>query len=147
MKLSTKGRYGTRVLLDLSRHNWKEPVPLKDIARRQQISLQYLEHLISPLISAGLIRSVRGAKGGIILNRAPEKIRLGEAIQILEGSIAPVDCIANPDICPRSKTCATRDVWDDVKKAMDRVLESVTLKDLVERQKAKEQTAEAMYHI
>jgi len=147
MKLSTKGQYGTRALLDLALHRGEGPVPLKDIAQRQDISLQYLEHLITPLIAAGIVRSTRGARGGVWLVRPPQKIRLSEVIQLLEGQIAPVECINNPESCPRSDFCATRDVWSELKKAMDGVLESTTLQDLVERQKSKEQPQEAMYYI
>jgi len=147
MKLSTKGQYGTRALLDLALHRGEGPVPLKDIAQRQDISLQYLEHLITPLIAAGIVRSTRGARGGVWLVKPPQEIKLSEVIQLLEGQIAPVECINNPDSCPRSDLCATRDVWSELKKAMDGVLESTTLQDLVERQKSKEQPQEAMYYI
>jgi len=147
MKLSTKGRYATRALLDLALHQEEEPVLLKDIAQRQQISLQYLEHLVTPLIGAGIVLSTRGPRGGISLARAPEGIKLSEVIQLLEGSIAPVECVNNPGICPRSELCATRDIWDELKKAMTGVLESTTLQDLVERQMRKEQPEEVMYHI
>ncbi|MFC2020618.1 RrF2 family transcriptional regulator [Chloroflexota bacterium] len=147
MKLSTKGQYGTRALLDLSLQETEEPVPLRDIARRQQISLQYLEHLITPLIAAGILRSVRGAKGGILLAKTPEKIKLSEVIQILEGSIAPTECVNNPGVCDRSAFCVTRDVWDELKKAMDGVLESTTLQNLMERHRKKEHTELGMYYL
>jgi len=147
MKLSTKGRYATRALLDLALHQEEEPVLLKDIARRQQISLQYLEHLVTPLIGAGIVLSTRGPRGGISLARPPEGIRLSEVIQLLEGSIAPVECLNNPGICALSESCAPRDIWDELKKAMNGVLESTTLQDLVERQKRKEHPEEAMYYI
>jgi Rrf2 family cysteine metabolism transcriptional repressor len=147
MKISTRGRYGTRVLLDLALHGGKGPVPLKDIARRQQISLLYLEHLIAPLVAVGMIRSARGARGGVWLARSPQEIRLSEVIGLLEGSIVAVDCIGAPDACPRSEFCVTRDIWSELKKAMDGVLESITLQNLVERQKGKEQSVEKMYYI
>jgi Rrf2 family cysteine metabolism transcriptional repressor len=147
MKISTRGRYGTRVLLDLALRGGKEPVPLKDIARRQQISLLYLEHLIAPLVTAGMIRSTRGARGGVQLARSPQEIRLSEVIGLLEGSIVAVGCIGDPDACPRSELCATRDIWSELKKAMDRVLESKTLQDLVEMQKQKRKADVAMYDI
>jgi Rrf2 family protein len=147
MKLSTRGRYATRALLDLALHHDEEPVLLKDIARRQQISLSYLEHLVAPLIAGGIVRSTRGAKGGVSLARSPEEIRLDEVIQLLEGSIAPVECITNPGVCSRSESCVTRDVWSELKRAINGVLQSVTLQDLVERQKRKQQSETAMYHI
>jgi len=86
MKLSTRGRYGTRALLELALHQGEGPILLKDIARRQQISVQYLEHLITPLIAGGILRSTRGARGGVSLTRSPEQIKLSEVVQLLEGS-------------------------------------------------------------
>ena len=147
MKLSTRGRYGTRALLDLALHQGEGPVLLKDIAQRQQISLRYLEHLITPLLAAGIIRSTRGARGGVWLAKSPQEIKLSEVIRLLEGSIAPAECVNDPMTCPRSDLCVTRDIWAELKKAMNGVLESVTLQDLVERQKRKEQPEEVMYHI
>jgi len=135
MKLSTRGRYGTRVLLDLALRDGKGPVPLKDIAQRQQISLLYLEHLIAPLIAGGIIRSMRGARGGIWLSKLQQEIKLSEVVRLLEGSLAPVDCVNDPKVCPRSDSCVTRDIWNEVKKAMEGVLESKTLQDLVDMQK------------
>ncbi len=146
MKLSTRGQYGTRILLDLALRG-EGPVLLKDIAQRQQISLAYVERLITPLIAGGIVRSARGARGGVWLAKSPEEIRLSEVIQLLEGSMALVECVNNPRICSRSAFCVTRDVWGELKKAMDGVLESTTLQDLVERQKRKEQPEEVMYHI
>jgi Rrf2 family protein len=147
MKLSTKARYGTRALLDLALHSGEGTVLLKDIARRQEISLPYLEHLISPLVAAGIIKSTRGARGGVLLLKTPAEIKLSEVLELLEGSIAPVDCINNPKICPRSEFCVTRDVWSEMKKVMNGVLESTTLQDLVERQRQKGQPEAAMYYI
>ena len=147
MKLSTRGRYVTRALLDLALHHEEEPVLLRDIAQRQQISLRYLEHLITPLIAAGIVQSTRGPKGGVSLIKPPEEIRLSEVIQLFEGSMAPVECVDNPETCTRSELCVTRDIWGEIKKAIDGVLESTTLQDLVEQQKGKEQTKEAMYYI
>ena len=147
MKLSTRGRYGTRALLDLALHEEGKPILLKDIAQRQQISLQYLEHVIAPLRAGGIVRSTRGARGGVSLAQPSEEIRLSKVIQLLEGSTAPVECISNPEICIRSKLCVTRDIWGELKQAIDGVLESITLQDLVERQKRKEQLQEVMYHI
>ena len=138
--LSTRGTYGTRALLELARNWGEEPVPLKGIAQRQQIPLQYLEHLITPLIAAGVVRSTRGARGGVSLVKPPREVRLSEVIQLLEGSSAPVKCVNDPKSCARSELCATRDTWSELKRAIDGVLESTTLQNLVERQKIKEQT-------
>ncbi len=147
MKLSTKAQYGTRALLELALHHGEDPVLLKEIAQRQQISLSYLEHLITPLIAGGIVRSTRGARGGVSLAKPPHEVKLSEAIQLLEGSIAPVECVNNPGVCTRSELCVTRDIWGELQKAMNGVLESITLQDLVERQKKKEQSEEAMYYI
>ena len=147
MKLSTRGQYGTRALLDLALHEGEGPILLRDIAQRQQISPMYLEHLISPLIAAGIVRSTRGARGGVWLAKSPGEIKLSEVIKLLEGSIAPVECLNDPKSCSRSELCVTRDVWDELKQAIDGVLESTTLQDLVSRQKIKERSEEAMYYI
>ena len=144
MKLSTKGRYGTRALLDIAIHHEERPVPLKDIAQRQQISLPYLEHLIAPLIGGGIIRSTRGIRGGVSLVKSPEEIRLSEVIGLLEDSIAPAKCVDNPGVCNRSEFCVTRDIWSELKTAIDGILQSTTLLDLMERQKRKGQP---MYYI
>ncbi len=144
MKLSTKGRYGTRALLDMALYGKEGPVLLKDIAKRQQISLSYLEHLITPLVEGGIIRSTRGIGGGVSLVKPPEEIRLSEVIGLLEGSLAPVKCVSDPSVCNRSEFCVTRDIWCELKTAMDGVLESTTLQDLIERQHRKGQP---MYQI
>ena len=147
MKLSTRTRYGTRALLELALHQGEGPILLRDIARRQQISLPYLEHLIAPLIAVGMIRSTKGSKGGVSLAKTPKDIKLSEVVQLLEGSFAPVECVNEPGICNRSEFCVTRDVWSELKGVIDEVLESTTLQDLVERHRKKEQPEPVMYHI
>jgi Rrf2 family cysteine metabolism transcriptional repressor len=147
MKLSTKGRYGLRALLDLALHQGEGLVLLKDIARRQEFSLSYLEHLIAPLVAAGVVRSTRGARGGVSLLKPPSEIKLSEIVQLLEGSITPVDCVNNPALCHRSTFCVTRDIWVEIKEAMSQVLDSTTLQDLVERQEGKGHPEEMMYYI
>ena len=147
MKLTTKGRYGTRLLLDLALREEKELVSLKDIAKRQQIPLAYLKHLVTPLVAGGLLHSSRGANGGVSLAKSPGQIKLGEVIQFLEGPISVVECVEHPEKCDRSGFCAARDIWADVGKAMRGVLESITLQDLVEMQKAKEPAKADMYYI
>jgi Rrf2 family cysteine metabolism transcriptional repressor len=147
MKLSTRTRYGMRALLDLAINSTGSPVQLKDIAARQQISLSYLEHLIIPLISAGIVKSTRGSKGGIELAKQPQTILLKDILETLEGPLAPVDCLKDGNNCSRSGTCATRDVWDDLKKAMENVLTASSLQDLVNRQKSKQVKTESMYYI
>jgi len=147
MKLSTRGRYGVRTLLDLAVHQDEGLVLLKDIARRQEFSLPYLEHLVAPLIAGGLVKSTRGARGGVSLVKPPAEIKLGEAVQLLEGPIAPADCVNNPELCHRSTFCVARDIWVEMKEAMIRVLDSTTLQDLVDRQKQRRQTETGMYYI
>ena len=147
MKLSTRARYGLRALLDLALHQGEGLVSLKDIAQRQEISLPYLEHVITPLVAASLVKSTRGARGGVLLLKPPAEIKLSEVVQLLEGSLAPVDCVNNPALCHRSPSCVTRDIWIEMKSAMIQVLDSTTLQDLVERQRKKGQVETEMYHI
>jgi Rrf2 family cysteine metabolism transcriptional repressor len=147
MKLSTRTRYGVRALLELALRQERGPVFLKEIARKQQISLPYLEHLIAPLIAGGIIRSAKGPRGGVSLARKPADITLSEITRLLEGSLAPVECVDNPEVCQRSGFCAARDVWGQLKEAMDGVLEMTTLQDLVERQRSKGQKEPSMYYI
>ena len=147
MKLSTRGQYITRALLDLALHQDESPVLLKDISRRQQISQRYLEHLITPLIAAGIITSTRGPKGGISLVRHPGEISLDEVLQLLEGTIGPVECVNHPDRCMRSGSCVTREVWDELRQTMTEFLRSITIQDLMERQREKENSIEIMYYI
>jgi Rrf2 family cysteine metabolism transcriptional repressor len=137
MKISTKGRYGTRALLELAMRDSNEPMLLRNIAKKQDISLAYLEHVISPLIAGGILRSTKGPKGGISLNKKPSDIKLSDVIRLLEGSVAPADCVDNPDICDRADTCVTRDVWCEMKKAMDTILDKTTIQDMVDRQNEK----------
>jgi Rrf2 family cysteine metabolism transcriptional repressor len=138
LKLSTRSRYGTRALLDMARHQGEKPVQFKDIASRQNISLHYLEHIIAPLISAGIVGSTRGARGGLHLLKHPRDIKLSEVIYLLEGAGTPVECVGNPESCARAELCVTRDVWCKMKKAIDAMLDSINLQDLVERQEQKE---------
>jgi Rrf2 family protein len=147
MKVSTRGRYGTRLLLDLAQHLDSERVLLRDIAARQDISLLYLERLVAPLVAGGIVRTTRGPKGGISLAKPPRQIKLSEVIQLLEGSTAPVECVNDPMVCDRSGICATRDIWAELKKKTDSILESVTIEDLVERQKQKIRAKKPMYYI
>ena len=147
MKLSTKARYGTRALLDLALHRSTAPVLLKHIAQRQDISLAYLEHIVGPLVAAGIIRSSRGARGGVTLARSARDIRLSEVVEALEGPVNLVECAANPRSCARSTSCAVKDVWADVTKAIEHTLSSLTLQDLADRQRVKSEGAEGTYQI
>ena len=135
MKISTRARYGTKALLELALHESGELVPLKEIAQRQYIPLPYLEHLIGPLVQAGIVRSTRGIGGGVSLVKPPHQVVLSEVILLLEGSLAPVDCINHPQTCPHYGHCVTRGLWNEVREAIMAVLESTTLQDLAERQR------------
>jgi Rrf2 family transcriptional regulator, cysteine metabolism repressor len=147
MKLSTRTRYGMRALMDLTLNSTGQPVQLKDIAQRQNISLSYLEHLVIPLIAAGIVKSTRGARGGIMLAKPPQQIQLKQILEVLEGPLAPVDCLKGDRNCPRSGSCAAQDIWDELKTAMEGVLESRTLQDLADMQKSKENPTTSMYYI
>ena len=141
MKVSTRTRYAFRAMLDLAMHYNTGPVLVKHIAGRQQVSANYLEQILISLKVGGLVRSVRGAGGGFTLARQPSEIRLSEIMQVMEGTTAPVGCVDDPDKYLRSPFCAVHSVWVEVKKAVNGVLESLTLQDLVERQHEKETIA------
>jgi len=130
MKLSTRSRYGTRMMLDLAEHYDDGPVQIGEIAKRQDISVKYLEQLIIPLKKAKYIRSVRGPKGGHMLAKPSEEITVGEIVELLEGGINLSECIENPDICDRSETCLTRGIWETATGAMYRELNALTLSDI-----------------
>ena len=131
MKLSTRSRYGTRMMLYLAQHYGERPVQIGEIARHQDISVKYLEQLIIPLKKANYIKSVRGPKGGHMLAKPPEEITVGEIVELLEGGINLADCIENPETCKRSKICLTRGIWESATKAMSQELYSITLSDIV----------------
>lgn len=147
IRMSTKGRYGARLMLELALKYGRGPVLLKEIAKNQEISEGYLEHILLPLKAAGLVNSTRGAHGGYSLARPPEEINLSEIIQKVEGSLAFVECVTAPEVCSRSGLCATRDVWGSINKKLIQVLESTTLQDLVEQQKQKQHSQPLMYSI
>jgi Rrf2 family protein len=133
MKISTKGRYATRAMFDLAQHYGDGPVVLSDVAKRQEISEQYLEHLIGPLKNTGLVRSIRGASGGFLLAKPPSEIKISQIIQAVEGPTGITDCVDDPESCPRAVNCPTRDVWAQATAAIDSVFSSITLADLVKR--------------
>ena len=137
MKLSTKGRYAVRLMLDLTLNQGDKPVLLREVARRQEISSRYLEQLILNLKTAGLVKSIRGAKGGFILGRPAEEITLLEIFKASEGSLSIVECLEDISFCKRSKTCVSRDLWLEMKKAMEEILNRWTLVQLAERQRSK----------
>lgn len=131
MKLSTKGRYGVKAMVDLAVNYGDEPISIKSISDRQGISEYYLEQLFGPLRKAGIIKSIRGAQGGYILSRSPEDITVAEIIQVLEGPIEISECIDGVS-CSNEDYCATRLLWEKIKKSIDSVLETTTLNDIVE---------------
>ena len=133
MKLSTRSRYGTRMLLEMARHYNQGPLQLGEIARRQNISLKYLEQIIRPLKQANYISSVRGPKGGHMLTKAPSEITVGEIVALLEGSASLTACANSPQSCDRVDECLTRLVWIEAADAVFERLGKITLKDLLDR--------------
>jgi len=130
MKLSTRTRYGVRLMLDLARCYGDGPVYLSDIAVREDISKKYLSQIIIPLRNQGLVRSTRGAHGGYTLSRPPGEITLWEIMEPLEGGDSLVDCVEHASACHRVPTCAARDIWTMVGRKISETLDSVTLGDL-----------------
>jgi Rrf2 family protein len=137
MRISTRGRYGVRLMLELAARYGEGTVLLKDIARHQDISEKYLWQLINPLKSIGLINSIRGSKGGYVLAKPPAAITMKEIIGALEGSLCLVDCVDHPEACERSESCASRDLWGEASQIFAKKLESVTLADMLDRQQKK----------
>jgi Rrf2 family protein len=138
MKMSTKGRYGLRVMLELALNYKQGPVLVDAIALNQDISGKYIHVLVGGLKSTKLIKAVRGPNGGYELTRDPASITILEIIQAMEGDLAPVDCVRNPSCCTRVDSCASRDIWCEVAEAISKVLANRTLADLVQRQQRKE---------
>lgn len=136
MKLSTRSRYGTRLMLDMAQHYDQGPLNLAHIAKRQGISLKYLEQIIIPLKKAHYVESVRGAKGGHVLAKPPQEITVGEVVALLEEGTTLVECSEYPEVCERSRICPTRQLWKEVAQAMFDKLRSITLADLVKMAEA-----------
>jgi Rrf2 family transcriptional regulator, cysteine metabolism repressor len=137
MKLSTRGRYGVRLMFDLALHYGDGPIYLKDIAERQGVSAKYLWQLINPLKTKGLVNSTRGAHGGYVLGKEPGRISLKEILQVLEGSLCLVDCVDTPSLCERAPSCISRDIWEEASKGMQQMLGNTTLATMVLKQKEK----------
>lgn len=133
LRLSTKGRYGVRFMLDLAMHEGQGPVSLRDVAKRQGISEKYLGHLIPPLKNAGLIHSTRGANGGYVLAKPPSQITLKDILSALEGPLCIVACVEKPSLCKRAETCVSREIWHEATEKMLLILSSFTLKDMIEK--------------
>lgn len=131
MKISTKGRYALRLMLDLAVYNTGEPISLKDVARRQQISEKYLEQIISILNKAGYVRSIRGAQGGYMLKREPAEYTVGMILRLTEGDLAPVGCVGKDSIdCERKQGCVTIRIWEQLNEAINGVVDNITLADM-----------------
>ncbi|HZJ57624.1 MAG TPA: Rrf2 family transcriptional regulator [Clostridia bacterium] len=137
MKLSTRGRYGLRAMFDLAMNESQRPVPLNEIAGRQNISESYLEQLFAALRRQGLVSSVRGAHGGYLLGSSPDEIYIGQILRTLEGDIAPADCVSDEDIvgCMDADACVTRIIWEKIRDSINQVIDSITLEDMVRQQK------------
>ncbi len=139
MKISTKGRYALRLMLDLASLDRRDCVALKEIAARQQISIKYMEQIITILNRAGFVHSLRGPQGGYRLAREPGDYTVGEILRLTEGDLAPVACLADsPNLCARAGRCATLEVYRRIDRAVSDVVDSITLADLVLIQREKE---------
>lgn len=133
MKISTKGRYALRLMIDLAQHNTGERVRIRDVAERQGISDKYLEQIISVLKRAGYVRSMRGAQGGYILARSPKEYTVGMILRLTEGSMAPVACLEDEkNLCERASECTTLRLWEMLDDAVKSVIDHVTLEDLLQ---------------
>lgn len=135
MKLSTKGRYGLKAMLDLAVHNNEGQVVLKSIAERQGLSENYLEQLFAVLKKAKLVKSIRGSQGGYTLGESPDKISVGDILRALEGSMSPTDCVSEnceTHHCSTSDCCITRGVWEKIRDGINNVIDNISLQELVE---------------
>ena len=137
MKLSTRTRYGMRAILELAQNDGRGPLQVKTIAQHQDISVKYLEQLMTMLRSTGFVRSIRGSKGGYMLAKAPDQIKLSDVFDCLEGHVTTVECVEDKNYCARAADCIARQVWTQVQDAIKNVLQSITLQDLVDRAKDK----------
>jgi len=147
MNISTKIRYGARAMLELASHYGEGPIELKEIAKKENISLKYLEQVINPLRAAGLVKSIRGSKGGYSLAKPPSEICLYDVVETLEGPVNLVECLRDSKACPKVQSCVTRDIWKEVSDAISKIFYSVTLEDMVSRRREKERSNFPMYQI
>ncbi|MDD6728101.1 MAG: Rrf2 family transcriptional regulator [Eubacteriales bacterium] len=134
MKISTKGRYALRLMLDLAEHQNEGFVALKDVAERQGISKKYLEQIVPLLNKSKVLRTTRGYQGGYMLAKSPEHYTVGDVLRITEGSLAPVSCLDDDvNLCDRADTCMTLGVWQGLYKAVTEYLDSITLQDILDK--------------
>ncbi len=144
MKLSTRGRYGVRAMLELALQQGGGPTALQELAQRQGISAKYLEQLLIPLKAAGLVNSVRGAKGGYLLASSPDKVSLYDIVKTLEGPLAVVECVHDPDSCERVGGCTVHLVWGEMSQILVDYLSSISLARLAEQQREKDRQCQAV---
>lgn len=138
MKISTKGRYALRLMLDLALNNTGEFIPLKTVSERQEISVKYLEQIITTLVKAGFVKGLRGSKGGYKLAKNPEDYTVGMILRLTEGSLAPVACLEDDvNTCERCDDCITLELWKKLYDAINSVVDNMTLEDLIEKHNAK----------
>lgn len=140
MKLSTRGRYGIQAMYDLALHADGGPQPIKAVAEREGIPEAYLEQLIAGLKRAGLVESTRGAQGGYALSRPPQAITVGDVLRALEGGLNLVDCLEEESVCGKSCECASRIVWVRLRDGLNRIVDGITLRDMIEDYKVREHT-------
>ncbi len=134
MKISTKGRYALRMLLDLAEHREKGYIPLKEIAERQEISKKYLEQIVALLNGSGVLKTNRGYQGGYMLAKAPDQYTAGQILRMTEGGVCPVACVEDePNRCPRKDFCKTLPMWEGLDKVISEYLDGITLKDMLAR--------------
>ncbi|MDO5382695.1 MAG: Rrf2 family transcriptional regulator [Eubacteriales bacterium] len=135
MRISTRGRYALKLMLDLATYDNGEPIKIKDIAKRQNISEKYLEQIVSVLNKASFVKSIRGARGGYLLYDVPQHYTVGQILKVTEGSMSPVDCVGeNGSPCANKDTCVSVRIWEKLDDAINEVLEGITLADLLEWQ-------------
>ena len=136
MKISTKGRYALRMLIDLAEHEGDGFIALKDIAERQNISKKYLEQIVPILSRSGILRTNRGSQGGYALAKEPEHVTVGEILRLTEGSLSPVVCLdGDPAQCPRSTDCPTLPVWQGLNRVINEYLDGITLRSILDSQR------------
>ena len=132
MRISTKGRYGLRVMIDLAAHYDEEYISLKDIATRLNITIKYLEQIVIPLNKAGFLKSMRGNSGGYCLAKEPHEYKVGDILRVMEGNLSPVECASIGDIeCPMADSCGTVDFWKGLDKVINEYIDSFSLQDLI----------------
>ena len=138
MKISTKGRYGLRILLDIALYRvGDKPRMIREIASNQEISEKYISRLIIELRKAGMVKSIRGSKGGYRISREPKEITLLDVVEVMEGPVSIVDCVSARDCCPRIASCVTREIWTELNNQIREALQKITLQEIIDRYRAK----------